>query len=59
MNNVTLYTKIGIIQKHESIDAMLAEYNKHGKFYEVVKRGGTTKLYHKSSRRCVGEFRNA
>ena len=53
MNKIALYTRMGHVQYHDSIDGILAEYNKHGTFYEV-KNG---KMYHKASKRIVGDFR--
>lgn len=57
-NQVSLYTVSGLVQKHTSIEAMLAHYNEGGRVYELrTTPEGVIQLWHKGWNRLIGEFR--
>lgn len=55
--SVELYTVNGMVQKHDSVDAMLQHYNRNGKWYELKRNGEFTELWHKGDKRKVGLFK--
>jgi len=59
-NEIALHTTSGLIQYAASVEAMLAEYNRNGRFYEVrTDAAGNQILWHKSHSRAAGTFKPA
>jgi len=57
-NEVSLLCTSGIVQYAESVEAMLAEYNRNGRFYEVrTNEQGEQILWHKGHARECGVFK--
>lgn len=57
-SEIALYCASGIIQHSESVEAMLAEYNRNGRFYEIrADEKGRKILWHKGQRRNCGVFK--
>lgn len=55
---IALYCTSGIVQYSASVEAMLAEYNRNGRFYEVRTDGdGNQILWHKGHNYSVGTFK--
>lgn len=55
---VSLYCTGGCIQYAESVEAMLAEYNRNGRFYEVRHDdSGDQILWHKGHNYSIGTFK--
>lgn len=57
---VELHCRSGLIQYAASVEAMLAEYNRDGRFYEVrTDADGNQILWHKGHNYSVGTFRSS
>jgi hypothetical protein len=55
---IALHTTSGLIQYAASVEAMLAEYNRNGRFYEVrTDAAGNQVLWHKSHSRAAGTYK--
>lgn len=55
---IALHTTSGLIQYAASVEAMLTEYNRNGRFYEVrTDDAGNQILWHKSHNRAAGTFK--
>lgn len=55
---VALFCTSGIVQYAESVEAMLAEYNRNGRFYEIrTNEEGEQIMWHKGHRRTYGVFK--
>ena len=57
---IALFCTSGIVQYAESVEAMLAEYNRNGRFYEIrTNEEGEQIMWHKSHRRTCGVFKDS
>lgn len=57
---VALFCTSGVIQYAESVEAMLAEYNRNGRFYEIrINEDGEKIMWHKSHSRTAGVFKDS
>lgn len=55
---IALFCTSGIVQYSESVEAMLAEYNRNGRFYEIrTNEEGEQIMWHKGHRRTCGVFK--
>lgn len=55
---IALFCTSGIVQYAESVEAMLAEYNRNGCFYEIRNNEeGEQIMWHKGHRRTCGVFK--
>lgn len=57
-NEVALHCTSGLIQYAASVEAMLAEYNRNGRVYEIrTDDAGNQILWHKGHNRAAGTFK--
>lgn len=55
---IALFCTSGIVQYAASAEAMLAEYNRNGRFYEIrTNEEGEQIMWHKGHRRTCGVFK--
>jgi NMD protein affecting ribosome stability and mRNA decay len=55
---VALFCTSGIVQYAESVEAMLAQYNRNGRFYEIrTNEEGEQIMWHKGHRHTAGVFK--
>ena len=57
---IALFCTSGVIQYAPSVEAMLAEYNRNGRFYEIrTDEAGNQILWHKGHKYSAGTFKAA